>query len=100
MTEHTYPPYQDGEEGLIILSAVYGCLDGPGIKLDVTIPVQAYVNDGELVMHAGSKSRWDGFYDTDPTNRCVHACECVPQYVHAFWNLLGWFSKVCILFLS
>eukprot|EP00668_Euglena_longa_P042701 GGOE01056532.1.p1 GENE.GGOE01056532.1~~GGOE01056532.1.p1 ORF type:complete len:670 (+),score=102.34 GGOE01056532.1:95-2104(+) len=55
-----------GPTGLLILHAEYGCLGVPDYFLDVTVPLRAYVLHGELAMHCGTKSKWDGFYNPDP----------------------------------
>ncbi|KAF9916096.1 hypothetical protein BX616_004629 [Lobosporangium transversale] len=55
------------KDGLVIVQAHYGNLDAApelGLVVDVTIPVQALVNNSQLIMPAGhSKSHILGFYD-------------------------------------
>eukprot|EP00997_Jenningsia_sp_PLL12_P000217 NODE_1030_length_1310_cov_167.789849_g849_i0.p1 GENE.NODE_1030_length_1310_cov_167.789849_g849_i0~~NODE_1030_length_1310_cov_167.789849_g849_i0.p1 ORF type:complete len:276 (+),score=64.23 NODE_1030_length_1310_cov_167.789849_g849_i0:395-1222(+) len=59
-------------KGLVILQAEYGCLRLPTpappatICMDVTVPCQSFVDGSCLVLPAGTKSKLDGFCDTDP----------------------------------
>ncbi|KAF8981304.1 hypothetical protein BGZ46_002979 [Entomortierella lignicola] len=58
---------EQAKDGLIIVEAFYGNLNAApelGLVADVTIPVQALVNNSQLIMPAGhSKTHIMGFYD-------------------------------------
>uniref|UniRef100_A0A7S1HZT7 DnaJ-like protein C11 C-terminal domain-containing protein n=1 Tax=Eutreptiella gymnastica TaxID=73025 RepID=A0A7S1HZT7_9EUGL len=61
-------------QGLVILSARYGCLgldsgissEGTAMWMDVTIPCQVFVEASVLHLPQGTKARLDGFCATDP----------------------------------
>eukprot|EP00667_Euglena_gracilis_P004084 EG_transcript_4097 len=55
-----------GPAGLVIMHAEYGCLGVPAHSFDVTVSLRAYVHQGTLTLHCGTKSKWDGFYNPDP----------------------------------
>ncbi|KAJ9464760.1 DnaJ-like protein subfamily C member 11-like protein, partial [Diplonema papillatum] len=63
--------------GLVIQNAKYGVLRPqfaepdddeklPPRTLDVTVPLQALVQQHHLILNAGEKHHFDGFYDVDP----------------------------------
>ena len=68
-----------GGGGLVIQNAKYGCLHAapeddealekaglPPRVLVVTVALQAAVHESQLLLNAGPKHRYDGFYDVDP----------------------------------
>eukprot|EP00455_Lapot_gusevi_P024839 TRINITY_DN2594_c0_g2_i1.p1 TRINITY_DN2594_c0_g2~~TRINITY_DN2594_c0_g2_i1.p1 ORF type:complete len:167 (-),score=13.70 TRINITY_DN2594_c0_g2_i1:19-519(-) len=55
---------EESRDGLVIIKGRYGDLDRRGGYLDVTIPLQAKVEDSRLIVAGrGSKESLEGFYD-------------------------------------
>jgi DnaJ family protein C protein 11 len=58
---------EKAKDGLVITAAWYGANDDPDNQLDVRIPLQAAINNSQLIIPAGrSKSGLLGFFDCCP----------------------------------
>jgi len=76
---------EEQSNGLVILRALYGCLEcddpeSPAWWMDVTVPLQMFTEHGVLALAPGSKSRLDGFCDTDPMGLSSKSLEIAYRY--------------------